>query len=342
MTDKREYVAGEPDPEAEAFDESQFDLDNGDPGVDADDGDGAAAGAADAADAGDSDQGQAVDDPEEKLARAGGWCPKEEWRGDPSRWVDAKTFNDSASPARMRERVQKFEEERAKDREEYSRRIERIEKMSKAALKRQQDDFDARMLELQERRDRDLINVARANPDNDQVVEDRREEWRNYLADQEKQRPEAEPASVEPSAKPQASAQPTPPREANDWVAAHPQYKTDAEFGGAAFWAMDKISKEMPDKPLAEQFAELDRRMAKRFPEYYPQPKQEGRSNNGNGNGAPPANARQMDGVRVSNQKHQSYSSRLSATERNVGKMFVQRGDFPNLEAYAKDLIENA
>jgi hypothetical protein len=336
MTDKREYVAGEPDPEAEAFDESQFDLDNGDPGVSDDDGAGAGASAA-----GDSDQGQAVDDPEEKLARAGGWCPKEEWRGDPARWVDAKTFNDSASPARMRERVQKFEEERAKDREEYSRRIEHIEKLSTAALKRQEKEFEDRLAQLRRERDANVIAEAQAN--GREAAENLRDQWDDHIAAVEKQRPELPAApAAEPTAKPQASAQPTPPREANDWVAAHPQYKTDAEFGGAAFWAMDKISKEMADKPLAEQFAELDRRMAKRFPEYYPQPKQESRSNNGNGNGAPPANARQMDGVRVSNQKHQSYSSRLSATERNVGKMFVSRGDFPNLEAYAKDLIENA
>jgi hypothetical protein len=28
----------------------------------------------------------------EKIARDDGWCPKEEWRGDPNRWFDAKTF----------------------------------------------------------------------------------------------------------------------------------------------------------------------------------------------------------------------------------------------------------
>lgn len=323
MTDKREFVAGEPDPEADAFDESQFGLDalEGDPGIADEDGEG---------------EPEPVADSEETLARAGGWCPKEEWRGDPAKWVDAKSFNDSASPARMRERFQRFEEERAKEKEEYSRRIERIEKMSAATIERQRAEFAERIKGFEKQRDQQVIEVAAEL--GAEAAQKHRGEWETFIADERKKEPTAPEASTTPQ--PKAEQPAASPREVNDWIAAHPQYKTDSEFGGAAFWAMDKIHKEMGDKPLTEQFAELDRRMAKRFPEYYPGARTDAKP--ANGNGAPPANARQMDGVRVSTQKHQSYSSRLSATERNVGKMFVARGDFKSLEEYAKDLIDNA
>jgi hypothetical protein len=104
----------------------------------------------------------------------------------------------------------------------------------------------------------------------------------------------------------------------------------DAEFGAAAY----RICEEMRVKgaDLADQLAEVDKRLAKRWPEYYeadPAPS----------NGAPPAGSRQIDGVRLSGSRQTNYASRLPAAARIQGERFVKQGLFKSIEDYAKDYV---
>lgn len=331
MSDKREYVAGEDDPEAAAYVEGQLPPepeDDGDTGTD----DGVEAGAAE-------------DEPEEKLARAGGWCPKEEWRGDPAKWVDAKTFNDTASPARMRDRVVRMEEDRAKERDEYNRKLERIERMSTVAIDRLKKEHEDNLKSLRQQREENVLLEAEAN--GAEAAKRLQAQWDAYIADQEKNRPEVpEPAQTQP----QQPVMDEEQRKAYDagraWASKHAWAQADSQsFDRATFTYAHAEMARISEEPAfvgdyAKQFAELDKRLAKRFPEYYPQ--DTARPGNGQRQpAAPPANARQMDGVRITTKREGSYSSRLNEVERRMGRRFVERGDFPSLEAYAKDLHEN-
>jgi len=89
------------------------------------------------------------------------------------------------------------------------------------------------------------------------------------------------------------------------------------------------------DKPLAEQLAIVDRELADSFPDVYA-PKSEAKPVN-----APPANARQMDGVRVSGGRKTNYVAKLPASAKAQGERFVKQGLFKNIEEYAKEYVND-
>lgn len=60
-------------------------------------------------------------DPQESKARIQGWVPKEEFRGDPAKWIDAKLFNERGETIIpiMRERNERLEKDVREMREEF-------------------------------------------------------------------------------------------------------------------------------------------------------------------------------------------------------------------------------
>lgn len=333
--DDREYVAGEElDADAKAFlakeeggeptepkDKAKFEPDF-DPNE---------AAAASEEEASAAEALKAAEKAEEDRARLMGWAPKDKWRGDPDRWIDAKTFNERTNPGILHERLEKIAKERERDLQKFEESAARMERMNQAALKRLTDEHDARIKALQEQRDRQVIEVAAEH--GAEAAQQHQREWETYIAGEAQKKPVApEPAPAQADQMPAETAA---------WVDKHPHYKTDPTFGAAAFWTMDKIHKEMGDKPMAEQFAELDRRMAPRFPEYYP--KQASNTGGVTTNGAPPADARAgtMDGVRIAPKKSTNYAARMNAAERRQGERFVKSGLYKDLESYAKELHAN-
>lgn len=250
-------------------------------------------------------------DPDEERAARMGWSPKDQWRGPEDKWVDAKTFVERANPAILLERMDKM----AKD---YETTVQRMERMNQAALEKQAREYREQIDGLKKQRDRQVIEVARTH--GPEEAERHAQEWDDYIA---QQAPPQQP--VEPSESPEAIAA----RDA--WLAARP-FRTDRRFAAAAHAEMDLIVAEMPNASPAQHFAELDRRLAGDFPRIY--------ARQGQQNGAPPADARQMDGVRIGGKKTTNYASRLPAYARQQGERFVKQGLYKSIEDYAKDFAE--
>jgi hypothetical protein len=233
----------------------------------------------------------------EEKASQQGWAPQDQWRGPPDKWVDAETFlkRGENNPRVLRERLDAAERRNAET-------IARMEKMNQQALERQKAELDAE-------RDR-LLEQYAGNP---QAV-------KQIVANHAQ---EVEKVTVEVNMDAEVK------QAQDEWPRIEAANK-DVVFRAAAF----QICEEMKDKGAspAEQLAEVDKRLARRFPEYYdaePAPS----------NGAPPAGSRQMDGVRISGSRTSNYASRLPAAARVQGERFVKQGLFKSLEDYAKDYV---
>lgn len=248
-------------------------------------------------------------DPDEERAARMGWSPKDQWRGPEDKWVDAKTFVERANPAILLERMDKM----AKD---YETTVQRMERMNQAALEKQAREYKDQIDGLKKQRDRQVIEVARTH--GPEEAERHAQEWDDYIA---QQAPPQAPEQVQPE-----------PPEVNAWLASRPEFKTNRRFAAAAHAEMGVIAQEMPNASPAQQFAELDKRLADDFPHIYRKPAQQ--------NGAPPADARQMDGVRIGAKKNTNYASRLPASARQQGERFVKQGLYKSIEDYAKDFAE--
>lgn len=140
---------------------------------------------------------------DEERARANGWVPEAEWRGDPSQWRDAKTFNDRAEtyPPALRRQLQKEKEAREFEKLQFEDRIRRLEegfdkkfkstqKMTQEALRlqRQQmlEDFEAQK------------RAAAAAGDTETYDKIRQKEDKVYRQIAEQDKPEPEPAPQAP------------------------------------------------------------------------------------------------------------------------------------------------
>jgi flagellar biosynthesis GTPase FlhF len=251
-----------------------------------------------------------------------GWSPKEEWRGDPEKWVDHKTFLDRANnPKVWRERYQKLDREAKRNIEQVQQATQRIIARDRETL-RQRYQAEYRRLES-ERDDWIRYHAERGEADQatqklheyEQALQKTNNDFRTEVAQTQQQ---------------------APPAEAVAWRQNRP-FDTDPEFAQAASFHASRVDKEMPDAPVSERLARIDEILAKRFPEHYPDaakpadppPKPK----------APPADARQPDGVRMTpGGQTRSYASQLSAVERQMGQGFVKDGLYKNLEAYAKVL----
>jgi len=235
----------------------------------------------------------------EERAAQQGWAPQDQWRGPPDKWVDAETFlkRGDNNPRVLRERLEAAERRSAET-------IARMERMNQQALERQKADLDAE-------RDR-LLEQYAGNPQAVKRIVDNHAQAVN-----------------------EATAAVTDDTEIKRAQAEWPRSKVaeeDKVFRAAAFQICEELR--VQGMRPAEQLAEVDKRLASRFPEYY-------RDGGSAGNGAPPAGGRSIDGVRVSGSRTTNYASRLPAAARVQGERFVKQGLFKSLEDYAKDYVNS-
>lgn len=142
--------------------------------------------------------------PDQARARQDGWCPKEEWRGDPDKWVDAKTFN---------ERGELFGTIKSLKHE-----LEAVKKGNQTLLKHheqlRQAKHDELLAELREKRR--------------QAVEEADTESFEQL-DRKIKEAESKPAEKEPEPEQAKEADPEVPQEVLDWHKENQWFKAEGE-----------------------------------------------------------------------------------------------------------------
>lgn len=176
-------------------------------------------------------------DTTEALARAMGWSPKDQWRGQEDKWVDHKAFVERANPKQLVERMDKMQ----RDNEAVIRNMER---MNTQALERQR-------AELQQERDWRIAEAVKAG----NVAEVNRVNQAYETANKE-----LDAVPVDNRAEEATQAQ-------QSWGKIE-HIQKDPIYAAAAY----AICEQNKDKPMSEQLALVDKQLSKRFPEIYDEP----------------------------------------------------------------------
>lgn len=254
---------------------------------------------------------------EEDLARKLGWAPKDQWRGADDKWVDAATFLERASPTHWEKKFREYDEQQ-------TRTLERLERLNQTALDNAREQAAKEIAALKAERAQLRVQYARAEDWEslerlDQVYEDAVAEVQGKVQPVEPSAPDPVVVAVQ--------------SEQQKWVSRRPEFASNPEFQAVAFAVMGQVNRELGDsKPPAEHFAELDRRLARRFPEIYREQAAD--------TGAPPAD-RDLGGVRIGGKTSTNYASRLPSYARAQGERFVKQGLYKSIEDYAKEFAND-
>jgi len=216
---------------------------------------------------------------EEKRAKALGWSPKDQWRGDPAKWVPAEEFLDGVMANRkaFNDRFARLETRQT----EQARRLE----ADNAELKRQLGETTQVLGELNTRQkttherayakakadlearakaavvDADVpayeatqAEIKQLEKDNaPHVVETRREEQRREperQAEDAQRRPQVDPAVVA-------------------WLEENPWYQSNPRLASHAMSEDAYLKGTKPDMPIADRLKLVADDTKKRFPEFF-------------------------------------------------------------------------
>lgn len=104
---------------------------------------------------------------EAEARKMGNWTPKEEWKGDPANWKDAKTYVEHGENI-----IRLTKGELAQAEKRFNERIERIEKVNKVTVARLQADYASQLATLtQQRKEAVTAGDAEAFTKADKAIE---------------------------------------------------------------------------------------------------------------------------------------------------------------------------
>ena len=274
--------------------------------------------------AADADEGGEHETTTEDRARAMGWRPKEEFRGNPDQWRDADEFvrvSEEELPV-LRERNRRLQEQVASDaraREAQADQISRMERMSALGLKRQREQIQ------EEYRQAKLEAVDIGDIQAYQNIE---QQERQALGDFD----EDLNSVVEPKGGQDGGNPPTVDQdkrqETVDFVQRNPWFNSDPELHQTACAISNIVGDANPNMSLGDVLAETERRVKMMHPERFPAaPARRQRASPVEGGG----------GRRAASQRTGHGVSKLPPEVRKQGQAFVDEGLYKNLDEYAKD-----
>lgn len=254
-----------------------------------------------------------VKEAEEAKARAGGWVPKDEWKGDPDDWKPAKYFNE------VGEFFSTMKQQNATI-QNLQKQLDEMAKFQTAAVKAERakvyKELEAQKIEALQ--DADYEKVARID---EEIMNRKTSDLVEDTAKAEKKTP----------AKTDEEPQPTPEDTAamESFLANNKWYQSDAELTDYADVVGLGFRAKNPNVTAAEVFKYAENAVKKAFPEKFGKSK----------NRSPVSGTKNRSNTGASSNKGGKYSRHdLNEIQKEVGKRFVQSGAFKNLDAYAAEL----
>lgn len=193
----------------------------------------------------------------EAEARDMGWVPEEEFRGPKDKWKPAEEFvrrGEDILPI-VRSQNKKFQDKLreqeallSKKDEEFSKRLERMEKMNKLAIERQKEAHQAELARLKS-------EMRKAVEDGDTVAFDKLETQREELSKKTFDEPDTATSGDDPAAIQEA------------WVAKNDWYVTDFEKAQEAERYSQWLAKNNPKITLQDNLAKTEAYMKEKHPE---------------------------------------------------------------------------
>lgn len=188
---------------------------------------------------------------DEARARSMGWRPREEFRGDESKWVDATEF------------VRRGEEHLPIVRAELKRTRQDLDETRRLA--REALDFQRQQQERERKRLQGEIEALKQQ----QLAAVQSGDTQAYLQTEQaiKAKTEQMPAEVKPI------PAPGPAPEAIDFKRRNPWFERDAALRGAANGIHEELLQSEPGLSLAENLARVEEEVKRRFPDRFVNPR---------------------------------------------------------------------
>jgi hypothetical protein len=209
---------------------------------------------------------QKVDAGTEREARAMGWVPEGEWKGDPPKhgFKSAAEFVQRGNEVlpivnkRLTEENAKLKDERDRERRETAETISRMERMSKVALTNQRKQIEAEF----EAKKREAVRTG-----DEAAYEKADKAEKEALSNFDKDAAEPEKKADEKTDK--FDIPESVKKTVEGWVSENDWFKSDEEMNAVANARHSKLLKEKPGLTLAENLAEVRAYVQKRFPEKF-------------------------------------------------------------------------
>jgi len=263
----------------------------------------------------------------EARARAQGWRPKEEYRGDPDRWVDADEFNrrgEEELPI-LRERNKRLAEqvtESTRREQALDAELAQMRRMNEIALIRQREQLAGQFHAAK----RQAVELG----DTDQFDQIAQQEYQALgQFDNEVREVVQQP---QPQA-PQQSVYEQP--ETQQFVERNPWFETNREMHTMAVSVSQAIGNANPNLTLGEVLKQTEARVRTAYPEKFGTPSAT--------NHRPSAPAVEGSGAGRGAATRQSGrgAASLPPEARKQAKAFVEEGLYKSVDEYAKDYFEN-
>lgn len=210
-----------------------------------------------AADADTGDDGGAPPYDVETHARNMGWKPKEQWKGDTSKWEDAQSFVDrtmSMVPL-LQARNKDLDKTIAQMKRQMDQQTTSMADLVRTTRKAEQVGYNRAMRELAEKR------RAAIREGDEQAVEAVEQEMRELGP--------APPPPDDPKPNGAGNGQAEPDPVAVAWAKQNPWFRQDPIAAQVASMTLDQLEREEPDLTLEERLTEVTRRIRRRFPEHF-------------------------------------------------------------------------
>lgn len=197
----------------------------------------------------------------EERAKLMGWMPKEEFPGDPSRWLDAETFVKRAEEQLpiLKSTLGRLERRLAEQNARMVQMQADFQHFMDLAKKAQERAYERALAELKERQrqavdERDLEAFEEANRQYEEML---------------KKHPAVagpDPVEAEAAIRARLAAIEAEKRAAfEEWVAENPWYGQDVEMTNFAWEVNNMLARTYPDMPVREALKEITRQVMQRF-----------------------------------------------------------------------------
>lgn len=250
----------------------------------------------------------------DKEARESGWVPEAEFKGDnrPEKFLDAKAFverGEAITPF-IRKENKRLKDEMAKDKIDFAKRLERMEKATQRA-------FEA----AEKQHKSDIERVKR-----EQVAAVEAGDVKEY-GRLEKIKGDLEASAPKPEEKAEPATDIATRQE--KWRSDNPWFDEDFEMQEFAIKYSDFHGRKHPNLSFEDNMKVVEAEVKKKFPDKF------GKSGNGHaavdGGGSFPGTSR----------KQGKSATDLPAEAKAAGDKYVKQGLFKDINAYAKEYFAN-
>lgn len=202
----------------------------------------------------------------EATAREQGWTPREQFRGDPSDWIDADEYVKRGDPRYLRKQLgqterqlRKLEQQRATDQTAFEQRLTKMETLNKVQRRKMYAEIESAR--------RAAVEVG------DTAEYDRQNQMEAQLY-------EAEQEAGKATAKDEPAKASTPHPDVEKWVSENPWFTKSKVLNRAAEGIHEQLMEDEPGLTIAENLAKTRAEVIRRFPEKFTKAKP---AVNGNG-----------------------------------------------------------